>query len=167
MTLSRFICAGLVGFAMAGAAGHVRAQAQNEEVSSACTLKNDLYTCDKAKFEGILAQARTVAIETAPTDAVAQNALKKLIAATGKTLVDRSEHPDLTFLLVPADQSGVQYTSNRSVLAALRVYAADPQKAGRGALVWVENATGEADTPWGLSVNRVTGQFKTRFVPKR
>ena len=168
MRLSRLVCAGLAGLAMAGggALAIAQPQAQNEEISPACTLKKDLYTCDAAKFQSVLAQAKTAAIETAPTDAVAQNALKKLIAASGKTLVDHGDHPDLTFLLVPTDQSGVQYTSNQSSLAALRVYAADPQTAGRGALVWVENFSGEADTPWSLAVGRLTGPFKTRFVPK-
>lgn len=166
MKPSRAVCIGVVGLALAGAAVAANAQAQNEEISAACTLKNDLYTCDKGKFEQILGQAKTAATETATTDAVAQNSLKKLIAASGKTLVDRSAHPDLTFLLVPTDQGGVQYTSNRSALAGLRVYAADPQKPGRGALVWVENFTGEGDTPWPMVVGRLTGQFKTQFVPK-
>ena len=166
MKLSRTVRAGLVAMAFTWAAAGAIAQAQNEEISAACTLKNDLYTCDKGRFEQVFAQAKTAAIETATTDAVAQNSLKKLIAASGKTLVDRSAHPDLTFLLVPTDQGGVQYTSNRSALAGLRVYAADPQKAGRGALVWVENFTGEGDTPWPMVVGRLTGQFKTQFVSK-
>ena len=71
--------------------------------------------------------------------------MKKLIAAAGKTLVDRSEHPDVTMLLVPVDAPGVQYTSNQTQLAALRVFAANPNSSGRGDMVWAENYTGQVD----------------------
>jgi hypothetical protein len=133
------------------------------DVSVGCTLSHDQYTCDRAKFDQVFAKAKTAAIETAPTDAVAQAQLKRLIAAAGKTLVTRNEHPDITFLLVPVDAAGVQYTSNQTQLAALRVFAASPDSAGRGNLVWAENQSGQVDAPWFAVVNRLVGQFKSRF----
>ena len=42
-------------------------------LSAGCTLKNNQYTCDQTKFDSVFSNAKTVAIETAPTDAVAQN----------------------------------------------------------------------------------------------
>lgn len=155
------------GVICGGFAFGVGAWAQNETtLSSGCTMKNDVYTCDQAKFQAVLANAKTAAIETGITDAIAQEQLKKLIAAAGKTLVGQNDHPDITFLLSPADMSGVQYTANLGVLGSMRVFAANPAKAGRGDLVWVENFTSEADTPWSLVVSRLMSQFRKRFHVK-
>ena len=157
----RVIWAGVVGGVLASGCG---AWAQNDvPLSAGCTLKNDVFTCDSAKFQQVLGNAKTAAIESGPADAIAQDQLRKLVAATGKTLVGREERPDITFLLVPADMSGVQYTTNRMVLGSLRVFALNPGKAGRGDMVWAENFTGEPDTPWSLVVSRLVGQFRARF----
>ena len=157
----RVMWAGVVGAMLA--AGDAAWGQSEISLSAGCMLKNDVFTCDQGKFEQVLASAKTAAIETGRTDAFAQDQLKKLIAATGKTLVGREEHPDMTFLLVPADTSGVQYTTNRMVLGSLRVFALNPQKTGRGDMVWVDNFTGEPDTRWSLVVSRLVGQFRARF----
>lgn len=157
---------GVVGGAVVAGALLAGSQAWGQKemnVSAGCTLSHNEYTCDKGKFDAVLANAKTVAIETGPTDAVAQNQLKKLVGSAGKTLVERDQHPDLTFLLVPVDAPGVQYTSNETQLAALRVFAANPASAGRGDLVWAENYTGQVDAPWFAVVNRLVGQFRSRF----
>lgn len=143
------------------------AQTESTTVSASCTLHNELYTCDKASFERVLATARTAAIETGPTDALAQNKLKSLVAALGKTLVPAGEHADITLLLVPVDPSGVSYTSNSDQLATLRVFAAQPDQSSRGSLVWAENLTGSADTPWPAAVSQLTSQFRHDFAVKR
>lgn len=163
MKLSGVAGAGLVGVVLLGSAAWAQ---QDVNLSSGCALRNNQYTCDQGKFAGILANAKTIAIETAPTDAVAQNQLKKLVASTGKTLVDKNDHPDLTMLLVPVDAPGVQYTSNETQLAALRVFATNANSSGRGDLVWAENYTGQVDAPWFAVVNRLVGQFRSRFKLK-
>lgn len=143
------------------------AQTESTTATATCTLHDDLYTCDKASFQHVLTSAKTAAIETGPTDAFAQDKLKTLVAGMGKTLVPRGEHADITLLLVPVDPSGVSFNSDRAQLATLRVFAAQPDQSGRGALVWAENLNGNADTPWPAVVNQLTSQFRRDFGLKR
>ena len=158
----RVVGVALVGFAAVTATMPAVAQ-QETSVSSGCVLNHDLYTCDRGKFLEVLGAAKTAAIETGPTDAAAQGELKKLVAQMGKTLVERDQHPDVTLLLVPIDPAGVQFNSGETRLATLRVFAAVPQKAGRGDLVWAENFTGATDLPWFAVVKRLGAQFRTHF----
>lgn len=132
-------------------------------LSDGCTLNKEVYTCDRTAFLRVLAAARTAAIETGPTDAVAQDSLKKLIAAAGKTLVARGQHADLTFLLVPVDTNGVQFTTGQTNLGSLRVFSARADQPGRGSLVWAENYTGTADTQWFAVVSRLVQHFQAEF----
>jgi hypothetical protein len=139
------------------------ALAQTEtNTSRGCTLRNDTYTCDRAVFEQALAAAKTVAIETAPADAVALQAATKLVQQMGKTVVPREEHPDMTVLLIPVDPSGVQFALDAS-LATLRFFAANPQVSGRGDLVWAETLTGQPGLPWPQIVGRTIQQFRGHF----
>ena len=161
MRLNGFLCAAVMAGALLGPSAALGQKEMN--ISAGCTLSHNEYTCDKGKFDAVLANAKTVAIQTGPTDAVAQNQLKKLVVSAGKTLVEGDQHPDLTFMLVPVDVPGVQYTSNETEIAALRVFAANPSSAGRGDLVWAENYTGQVDAPWFAVVNRLVGQFRSRF----
>lgn len=149
----------------------VPASAQTETAtttaSASCTLHNNLYTCDKGAFERVLASAKTAAIETGPTDAFAQNKLKSLVAAMGKTLVPHGEHPDITLLLIPVDPTGVEFNTNLAQLATLRVFAAQPDKSGRGDLVWAENYSGNPDLEWPAVVTQLVSRFRREFNLKR
>ncbi len=141
------------------------ARGQKEmNVSAGCTLSHNEYTCDKGKFDAMLANAKTVAIETGAHGCSGSEPVEEAGGSRGKdTGCQRDQHPDLTLLLVPVDAPGVQYTSNETQIAALRVFAANPASAGRGDLVWAENYTGQVDAPWFAVVNRLVGQFKSRF----
>ena len=153
--------------AVMGAGPLCAAQTETTTVASAaCTLHNDLYTCDKASFEHVLASAKTAAIETGRTDAYAQTKLKALVASMGKTLVPTGQHADITVLLVPVDPSGVAFNSDMAQLATLRVFAAQPDKSGRGDLVWAQNLTGNPDLEWPSVVNQLVSKFNHEFVPK-
>jgi hypothetical protein len=152
-----------VGVGVLASLGSTAGIAQSETTASAtCRLRDNLYTCDRAAFQHVLATAKTAAIETGPTDAVAQQRLKRLVAAMGKTLVPRSEHPDITLLLVPVDPAGVEYNTNNAKLATLRVFAAAGHS-GRGNLVWAENYDGDTDLQWPAVVNQLVERFRTRF----
>ncbi len=146
----------------AGLAAQAFGQAETT-LSNGCTLRKDVYTCDVGAFQRVLAGAKTAAVETGPTDALAQDRLKKLVAAAGKTLVGKGEHADVTFLLVPVDPNGVQFTSGETRLATLHVFAARPDAPGRGDLVWADNYSGTADTQWFAVVSRLISQFEDKF----
>ena len=135
---------------------------QTTSIAPACKLESYVYTCNIASFQQTLGQAKTAAIQTGPVDPAGQTQLTKLIASLGLTAPAPGEPADLTFLLVPVDPQGVEYSTGDTKLAALHVFA-HGSGPGRGALVWAENFTGSEDLPWPIVVNRLVLQFRTRF----
>ena len=141
-----------------------RAQTSTETTSlaSACTVANNLYTCNIASFQRVLGQAKTAAIQTGPVDPAAQAQLKKLFVALGLAAPAEGQPADLTFLLVPVDAQSVAYNTGDTAVGALHIFA-HGSGPGRGDLVWAENFIGSQDLPWPIVVNRLVLQFRSRF----
>jgi hypothetical protein len=161
-------CTLIVNLALAiGAAATATASpalAQGETTASAaCRLHNNLYTCNRAAFQRVLSNAKTVAIETGATDAIGQQKLRALVTEMGKVLVPLNQHADITLLLVPVDPAGVEYNTDNAQLATFRVFAANPGHSGRGDLVWAENYNGDIDLQWPQIINQVLSTFRSRF----
>lgn len=136
--------------------------AQEGSPNSGCQLAHEMYTCNLAEFQQILANAKTAKIETGPVDPFAQTQLKKLFVALGKSAPAEDQPADLTFLLIPIDPNAVRIGGGETQVATLRVFARG-SGSGRGDLVWVENFSAQEDLPWPAVVNRLIGQFRNRF----
>lgn len=137
-----------------------KTQAQETTPAAGCTLKKDVYTCDKASFVKSLKAATTIAIQTQGTDHTTGPQLKDLIRALGKTPQAQEAPADLTFLLIPFPSDGMSFGS--SELATLRVYGPAPQ-GERGRLLWAETYVGQADIPWPAIVHALIQQFQAKF----
>ncbi len=135
---------------------------ETTSIASACKLESNQYTCNLASFQQTLKQAKTAAMQTGPVDPAAQNQLKTLIATLGLAAPAAGEPADLTFLLVPVDPQGVEYSTGDTQIAALHVFA-HGSGPGRGDLVWAEHFIGPEDIPWPIVVNRLIMQFRARF----
>jgi hypothetical protein len=140
---------------------YLSANAQEPTPAVGCTLKKDVYTCDKSSFVKSLKAAATIAVQTQGTDHASGPQLKELILKLGKTPQEAQEGPaDLTFLLIPLPSDGMSFGS--SELATLRVYGPAPQ-GERGKLLWAENYIGQADIPWPAIVHALIQQFQAKF----
>ncbi len=136
-------------------------QAQEPTPTAGCTLKKDVYTCDKSSFVKSLKSATTIAVQTQGTDHTSGPQLKELILKLGKTPQEAQETPaDLTFLLIPLPSDGMSFGS--SELATLRVYGPAPQ-GERGRLLWAETYVGQGDIPWPAIVHALIQQFQAKF----
>jgi len=144
----------------------IPAWAQNEstDVSSACTLKDHIYTCDGAALQRALSAATSVSIETHNIDGVARRQLTDLLTKKlGKTIAAEGAPADLVFLMLPVGQEGV--VSDRpggSDLGTLRIYSAGPGGT-RDHLLWAETFTGPLEMPWPAVVRGLILQFQSRF----
>lgn len=126
-----------------------------------CTLAKQVYTCDQASFRAALAQAHAIAVEARPRDRVATSQLRDLVIALGKTVASPA---DLTFSLVPLDNTGVNIGPTGTELASLRIYAPGAS-AKQGDLLWAETFSGQPDMTWPTVVHAVIQQFRTRLAP--
>jgi hypothetical protein len=125
--------------------------------SAACSLVRGYYHCDLAAFERYLKEARTVAVESRPSDLATNKSLRDLVRALDKTAA--AETADLTFVLIKAPDAGIYFGPNDRELASLHIYSRIRQ-VGRGQLIWVETFNGQPDTPWPTAVHDLIQQFK-------
>jgi hypothetical protein len=140
------------------------ARAQEHSTSTpACVLNKGIYTCDGVTFQKILANAKTVSLETHTIDKVAQSQLTDFITKKlNKTVVPEGSPCDLVFLLMPIETDGVNYSSGDANLGTLRIYLPNSQNT-RGEIVWAEVFSGRTELPWPSVVHGVITQFQSRF----
>jgi hypothetical protein len=122
-----------------------------------CSLVKGYYHCDHAAFERYLKEAKTVAVESQPSNLATNRALADLVRTLDKT--ETVENADLTFVLIKAPDAGIYFGPNDRELASLHIYARVRQD-GRGQLIWVESFNGQPDTPWPTAVHDLIQQFK-------
>jgi hypothetical protein len=148
-------------------AGSIHAEAEDNPVlTPACILKKGVYTCDGVTFQKILANAKTVSIDTHRIDKVAQSQLTDFIQKKlHKTVATDGGPSDLIFLLMPIDNDGINYMENDIDLGTLRVYLPNSQNQ-RGDLIWAEVFYGRHDMTWPSVVTGVIDQFRSRFKIK-
>ena len=144
-----------------GSSGSVRGRAQTE----GCTLRKQVYTCDRAQFQPVLAAATTVQIEAAARDRVAAAKLRDLVVSLGKSVVPEGGQGDLVFSLVRLESDGVLVGPAGTELAVLRVYGPSVNGA-RGNLLWAETLFGQPDMTWPVVVQSVIDQFRAGFKRK-
>jgi hypothetical protein len=126
-----------------------------------CTLAKQVYTCDQASFRAALASAHTIAVEGRPRDRVSPPQLKELVLALGKTAVPAGSSADLTFSIIPLDNTGINVGPSGTDLASLRVYG--PSTSGtQGEVLWAETFSGQPDMTWPSVVHALIQQFRAR-----
>jgi len=131
-----------------------------------CTLRDHVYSCSSAAFQPILATAKTIAVDVHNYDGVGRRLLTDFLAhQLGKTIASDDTHPDLIFLLVPIEPSGITYSTGEIDLGTLRVYSVTAD-GGRGHLLWAEMYSGPADLPWPAVVRGLLLQFQGHFQIK-
>lgn len=147
--------------------GAAYAQAQDHPVSTpACILKKGVYTCDGVSFQKTLANAKAISIDTERIDKVAQSQLTDFIQKKlHKSVVTDGGPSDLIFLLMPMDNSGVNFTMGDVDLGTLRIYLPNSENK-RGELIWAEVYNGRHDMTWPSVVTAVIDQFRSRFKIK-
>jgi hypothetical protein len=141
-----------------------QAQAQERSTSTpACILTKGVYTCDGVTFQKILANAKTISLETHTIDKVARSQLTEFITKKlNKTVVPEGSPCDLVFLLLPIEATGVNYTSGDAELGTLRIYLPNSEN-NRGEIVWAEVFSGRIELPWPSVVHCVITQFQSTF----
>jgi hypothetical protein len=148
----------LLIFALCSASHLVSAQMHVE--IHGCRAEGNDYTCDRHNFEEVLAAAKSVSVEAPQSDPYSLEQLDKLAHSLGKSI--RSDSPDLTFVLAHSEPDGIYYGPGDRKLATIRVYYGDAGSR-HGKLVWLENYYGEPDSPWLITVDRLTQQFRHEF----
>lgn len=136
-----------------------------------CTLKDYVYHCDGAVLQKALSAASSVAIETHNLDGVARDRLTTFVTGKlGKTVVAPGAPADLSFLMLPLDDQGMNWAAlNDSAagppLGTLRIYTVTPN-GSRGHLLWAETFSGDTYMPWPAVVHGLILQFQERFKIK-
>jgi hypothetical protein len=132
--------------------------------AGACTLKDHVYTCNKAEFQKALAAAATMSIETHNADGVARAELTSLVTKKlNKTIAPTGTPADLDFLLFPVEDSGeITYFSGSVARGTLRVYSV-AANGTRGHLLWAETYSGLQDTPWPIVVHGLILVFQSQL----
>jgi hypothetical protein len=144
-----------------------QSQTSTEDLGG-CTLKDYVYHCDGAVFQKALSAASSVAVETHNLDGVARDRLTTFVTGKlGKTVVARGAPADLSFLMLPLDDQGMNWAAvNDSAagppLGTLRIYTVKPN-GSRGHLLCAETFAGNPNMPWPAVVRGLILQFQSRF----
>jgi hypothetical protein len=140
--------------AMALGAGVASAQ-----VREGCVLNKGVYTCNRTEFVAAWKSAATVRVEAGPRDRMAAAQLREMAAEMGKAVAETGE---LTVLVVPRDEDGVEVGPAGIELGSIQVYATGAD-GKRGNLLWAETYTGQPDMSWPAVVHALVAQFEGKF----
>lgn len=113
-----------------------------------CILQNHTYTCSKADLERALGLAKTIASISQPANHASDAALGDLIHHLGKLPATPDTPADLTFILEPLQEAGVQVGPGTVDLARLRVLLPAPTSGGPAKLLWVQTFNGDPSMSW-------------------
>ena len=113
-----------------------------------CTLQGHIYTCSKADLQRALSLSKTITYISQPANHASDAALAGLIKDLGKTATTGDTPSDLTFLLEPLQEAGVQVGPTTVDLARLRVLLPAPAGGGQGKLLWVQTFNGDSSMAW-------------------
>lgn len=141
-------------------AGHAQIPAPPN--SPGCSVQKEITTCNWQAFRQLLDSSHFIAIEHANTDRNTGKQLADLVIHLGKT-IGSPDHPgDLTFLIVPTGEHGVDIGPADQPILDLQIYSG-PTSSGQ--LLWVESLRGDPERPWPSSVHAVIDQFQSH-LPK-
>ena len=120
-----------------------------------CTLQGHVYTCSRADLQRAVSLAQTIASVSQPANHASDAALRDLVKKLGKSPASADTPSDLTFILEPLQEAGVQVGPGTVDLAKLRVLVT----AGTGTpgkLLWVQTFNGDPSMVWAAVARATT-----------
>ena len=124
-----------------------------------CTLQGRTYTCSKADLKRALSLASTVKLVSQPANHASDAALQDLARSLGKTPVTGDAPSDLTFILEPLQDAGVDVGASTVDLSRLRVLITSAE-AQPGKLLWVQTYNGDPSMPWAAVARATTSALR-------
>ncbi len=112
-----------------------------------CTLQVHTYICSKADLQHALSLAKTITSLSQPANHASDSALADLVRHLGKIPATGDTPSDLTFILEPLQEAGVQVGPGTVDLARLRVLLTAPSGV-QGKLLWVQTFNGDPSMTW-------------------
>ncbi len=118
-----------------------------------CTLQGHTYTCSKADLKRALSLAATITSVSQPANHASDAALAELVKKLGKSPATADTTADLTFVLEPLQEAGVQAGPSTVDLARLRVFLTAPSgqtapDGTPGKLLWIQTYNGDPSMGW-------------------
>jgi hypothetical protein len=129
--------------------------------SPGCGVLNGVTTCNWHAFHHLLNSAHIIAVEHGNIDRFTGKQLAELAERLGKTVASPDRPGDLTFVVVPASEHGIDIGPADQPILELQIYSGPTS---RGQLLWVETFRGDPDRPWPSSVHSVIEQFEARLA---
>ena len=127
-----------------------------------CTLQGHRYTCSKADLQRAVSLSSTVTYISQPANHASDAALADLIKKLGKTPASGDSPSDLTFILEPLQESGVQVGPGTVDLAKLRVLLTGPA-GSPGKLLWVQTFNGDPSMVWAAVARATTAALRDQL----
>ena len=139
----------------------VDAQHRAPVISPGCGVLKDVTTCNWPAFHDVLSSAHVVAVEHGKIDRFTGRQLAELAERLGKTVASPGQPGDLTFVIVPAEEHGIDIGPADQPILKLEIRSGPTS---RGDLLWVETFRGDPERPWPSSVHSVIDQFEARLA---
>ncbi len=149
-----------------GHGGRLSAQSNSPGMQSKtidCSVDGAQYTCTRADLLRTFAEARTIALESQPTDRLAEGQMRSFARSLTKVVVPGHDSADITLRLVRTQPTGMSVGSFDVDLATLRVFSTVDGRS-KGDLLWVERYRGQQDVPWPSIVQALTGQLQATLA---
>jgi hypothetical protein len=137
------------------------AQKPAPSTSPGCGVLKGVTTCNWAGFRHVLTSAHVIAVEHSDVDRFTGKQLSELATHLGKSLASPGHPGDLTFVIVPAGEHGVDIGPADQTILKLQIHSG-PSSSGE--LLWVETLRGDPERPWSSSVHSVIQQFEERLA---
>ncbi len=141
----------IFGLGLLLTASHLHTQQPSNPALSqmaGCTLQGHTYTCSKADLQRALSLSKTITYISQPANHASDAALTALIKDLGKAPATGDTPSDLTFILEPLQEAGVEVGPNTVDLARLRVFLPGLSSGTPGKLLWVQTFNGDASMVW-------------------
>ena len=117
-----------------------------------CALQAHRYTCSKPDLRRALSLAKTITSVSQPANHASDAALADLVRKLGKSPASGDTPSDLTFVLEPLQEAGVQVGPGTVDLARLRIFltasGASATSDTPGKLLWVQTFNGDPSMVW-------------------
>ena len=127
-----------------------------------CTLQGHLYTCSRADLQRALSLSDTVTCISQPANHASNAALADLVRKLGKTVATPDSPSDLTFILEPLQEAGVQVGPATTDLAKLRVLLT-ATSGSTGKLLWIQTYNGDPSMVWSAVARATTAALRDQI----
>jgi hypothetical protein len=125
-----------------------------------CSVDGRVLTCNREQFLKRFAEAKTLTLQSQPSDRVADGELTSFSKSLGKRVVT-AKPSDLTFRVVRTADTGFEVGPGDQELGSLRVFET---KDGASRLIWMERYRGQADMPWPAVVRSLTRELQATLA---